>query len=204
MTTTGVSEANKSILEDKYGMPWHRTPENRAFLGARLQCESSSHPYYKSAGQRGIRFLYDDLDDLLSDVGFRPGDDYCLERINWNGNFEPGNVRWSLRVHVCQKQRPIMQTERSLETMMVRIIQTLKRQPQMEMVRSRLQHSCGSSKWGAATFHAAMKQLITLGLVEHSLKQRQQTEPDGQRPGMMRKVTRTSAVVKLIKAGETQ
>jgi hypothetical protein len=197
MTSTGISETNRAILEDKYDLPWHRTPENRAFLGARQKCEQPSHPHYDSTGARGIRFLYDSLDDLLADIGFRPSENFALERIDMNKHFEPGNVRWSPMIVINRKHRPQMQVERTLETMMVKIIHTLKRQPNMELSRSKLQHSSGSSEWGATVFHDAVQQLITLGFISYTVVERTQTEPDGHHPGLTRRVTRKVPIVRL-------
>ena len=204
MTSTGISETNKEILESKYGTSWSITPENRAFLGARQQCEQPTHPRYSYAGARGIQFLYDDIDDLLADIGFRPGENFALERIEMTKNFEPGNVRWSPRSVISQKQRP--QVKRNLETMMLAIIRTLKRQPNMEMPRSELQHHSGSSVWGAAIFHETVQQLITLGFVTYTIETRTQIEPDGHHPGLTRRVTRRIPIVRLkqgVKRGTT-
>ena len=197
MTTTGISELNNAILEDKYQMPWCRTPENRAFLGARQKCEQPTHPHYHSTGARGIRFLYDDIDDFLADIGFRPDGNFALERIDTAKNFEPGNVRWSPMIVINRKHRPTMRTERSLESMMVRIINTLKRQPNMEMPRSKLQHTSGSAKWGAKVFHEAVQQLSKLAFVDYKSVEQTQVEPDGQRPGLNRTVTRRVPLVTL-------
>ena len=112
-------------------------------------------------------------------------------------NFEPGNVRWSPMIVINQKHRPQMQAERTIETMMLRIIQTLKRHPNMEMSRSKLQHSSGSSEWGASVFHDAVQQLITLGFISYTIEERTQTEPDGHHPGLTRRVTRKVPIVRL-------
>jgi hypothetical protein len=197
MTTTGICETNRAALEGKYGIPWHRTPENRAFLGARLKCEQPGYPYYESTGGRGIRFLYDSVDDFLADVGLRPGENFALDRIDMDKNFEPGNVRWSPKFEIVRKSRPVMQAERGLDSMMLRIIRTLKRH-NMEMHRAHLQCNSGSSKWGSALFHEAVQRLIALGFIEHKVVDTVREVADGHRPGLSRKVTRRIAVVRLL------
>jgi hypothetical protein len=196
MTTTGISESNKAILEDKYKMPWCRTSENRAFLGARASCEQPRHPRYEAIGARGIRFFYDDIDDFLADIGFRPGENFGLDRVDMTKNFEPGNIQWSPMAVISSKfGRP--RAERSLESMMVRIINTLKRQPNMEMPRPALQHRSGSSGWSAAIFHEAVQQLTKLGFVDYKISEETRIEADGSHPGLNRAVTRKVAIVSL-------
>ncbi len=112
-------------------------------------------------------------------------------------NFEPGNVRWSPMIVINRKHRPEMQAERTIDTMMVRIIHTLKRQQNMEMPRSKLQHSSGSSEWSAKIFHDAVQQLITLGFVTYTIEDIAQSEADGHRPGLMRRVSRKVPIVRL-------
>jgi len=36
-----------------------------------------------------------DFQAFLNDVGYAPNVDYSLDRINNNGHYEPGNVRWA-------------------------------------------------------------------------------------------------------------
>lgn len=52
---------------------------------------------FKNYGARGIsvceRWL-NSFDDFISDVGERPAG-YTLDRINPNGNYEPGNCKWA-------------------------------------------------------------------------------------------------------------
>ena len=195
---TAISDTNKAILEQKYpGRPWHTTPENRAFIGARGQCESPHASYYEDIGARGIKFMYRDLDQLLADVGLRPNEKFVLERIDRSKNYEPGNVQWTPRSLVARKPRPIMQVERSVDSMMVRIIHTLRRQPDphAEMERKNLQHDSGSSCWGSKMFHQALQQLIELGFVNYRTMPHTKTEPTYS--GKLRSITRQVSLVSL-------
>jgi Helix-turn-helix len=76
-----------------------RTPEHRLWLNIRNKCNNPNTPDYKYYGARGITVCarWDRFSDFLADVGFRPSPELTLDRIETDGNYEPGNVRWATR-----------------------------------------------------------------------------------------------------------
>ncbi len=63
------------------------------------RCSSPSCPNYPYYGGRGIRFHpeWAEFGSFLRDVGLRPTPQHSLDRIDNDGNYEPGNVRWATR-----------------------------------------------------------------------------------------------------------
>lgn len=72
-------------------------PEYRAYQAAKGRCQNPKHKLFKYYGERGIEFRFDSFKSFLDILGFRPSSKYSLDRINNNGHYEPGNVRWATK-----------------------------------------------------------------------------------------------------------
>lgn len=82
-----------------------RTPEYIAYCAAKRRCEKPSEPSYPRYGGRGIKFLFTSIEQFVNELGSRP-DGKSLDRINNNGHYEPGNVRWATRSEQNTNRRP--------------------------------------------------------------------------------------------------
>lgn len=63
---------------------------------------------YSNYGGRGITVCdawVHDFSAFLADVGARPSARYSIDRINNDGNYEPGNVRWATRTEQRRNNR---------------------------------------------------------------------------------------------------
>lgn len=94
------------LANTRHGM--HTSPEYRAWQSMIRRCESPSHPGFAYWGGRGIK-VYDQwrasFDVFLADMGRRPSKTHSLDRINNDGNYEPGNCRWATKKQQVNNRR---------------------------------------------------------------------------------------------------
>lgn len=74
---------------------WVGTPEYTAFKNAMNRCKRKADPRYHLYGGRGIKFHFADMAEFITCIGPRPSKDHSLDRIDPNGDYAPGNIRWA-------------------------------------------------------------------------------------------------------------
>jgi len=71
-------------------------------------CTNPKAQQWEYYGGRGITVCAEWLESyevFLAHVGRRPSPKHSLERIKKDGNYEPGNVRWTRRKHRNSNRR---------------------------------------------------------------------------------------------------
>lgn len=85
-----------------------RMPEYKIWKSMIERCGNLNFKSYKDYGGRGITVCDEwikSFETFIKDMGLRPTPFHSIDRIDNNGNYEPGNCKWSTKVEQGRNMR---------------------------------------------------------------------------------------------------
>ena len=110
--SSGKAKGCRSCLQPRRFPQWLYQRVSQA----QQRCCNSSHPCWEDYGGRGVQFLFPSVAEacqwILDNIGLPLSRKMELDRIENEGHYEPGNLRWSTRRQNCAHTRRCSQTPR--------------------------------------------------------------------------------------------
>jgi len=71
----------------------------------KARCENTNEPAFKWYGGRGIKCLLHSPQELEEAIGPRPDPQHSVDRIDSNGHYAAGNIRWATQKEQQRNRR---------------------------------------------------------------------------------------------------
>lgn len=124
VTVDKLTDEQIQMLTKKYNY-WKYTPKARKprlitdeckylesiYHDIKTRCRNKNSVDYKNYGGRGITTEFTStihfIEYVLSTIGHRPSGRYCIDRVDNDKNYAPGNLRWATYTESNRNRRNV-------------------------------------------------------------------------------------------------
>lgn len=114
------------------------TPEYKTWCKMKSRCYVETDASYPSYGKRGILVCpqwLNSFEVFFADMGPKPKGDYSIERLNVNGDYEPGNCVWATQKEQSRNKRNTVRVTYKGESVSLRDLADKLRVPYLRLHR---------------------------------------------------------------------
>jgi len=92
---TGIINSQRQRKHGEYDKNGRASKELQAYQSMRARCNYKRGKDYPRYGGRGIECRFRSFEEFLAEIGRAPSPKHSVDRINNEGHYEAGNVRWA-------------------------------------------------------------------------------------------------------------
>lgn len=115
--TTDINEIFDALRDTRkpHGFSTSTDPERHslwvAWCNIKQRCTDENHPKFPIYGSRGIEVRFSSFEEFARHVGFRPTSGHSIDRIDVDGHYEHGNLRWATASEQARNRRCVKRPE---------------------------------------------------------------------------------------------
>lgn len=108
--------ASQAVIKHGHNINYDKTLTYKSWINMKARCTNSKHSEYNTYGGKGItvcdRWLHS-FENFLEDMGERPTQDYCIDRIDSSKGYYKENCQWITQLENSTKAGCMKKTKRN-------------------------------------------------------------------------------------------